>query len=441
MKLDHATYEAWLLDRAEGNLSPDQERMLDAFLHAHPDLAVDQEPLPRIAAGTEPFPGKESLLHAFPPSGAPAAARLNEFLAARLEGDLSAEQEKQLGHYLQEHPRAAKDAAAMAMSKVVAAPVPFEGKPRLERHFPPHGLPGTHNLTDFLIAEAEGDLTPNQRNALGQYVLRNPVAQREQRLVLAARLHPTALRFPWKEELLKREVRVLRLWARWAAAASIALLMGAGWWMIHKDTRPRTEIAQSEKLETPPAPEVLPAGQAKEKEPQPEVTDAIVPRKGTSRDLTAARGRSFRPTPVSACNKPEPEEPPHDEPTPEPDPPPPTPPPVREPAFPLASAWPMEHQAPGGRDDVHHITTPAQGHAASNQDLGVYVANKLRGDVLESPQRPTGLDARDMVAVADRAIAAVSSGHGGVQVQRSATRERIRLSLGRNFSISASRAR
>ena len=41
MILDRTTYEAWLLDRIEGNLTPAQERELDAFLAENPDLGTD----------------------------------------------------------------------------------------------------------------------------------------------------------------------------------------------------------------------------------------------------------------------------------------------------------------------------------------------------------------------------------------------------------------
>ena len=51
MKLDRTTYEAWLLDRIEGNLTPAQERELDAFLAAHPDLDADISGLPHVDTG------------------------------------------------------------------------------------------------------------------------------------------------------------------------------------------------------------------------------------------------------------------------------------------------------------------------------------------------------------------------------------------------------
>lgn len=438
MKLDRHTYEAWLLDRAEGNLSPEQERLLDAFLQAHPDLAVAQEPLPRIAAGTEPFPGKESLLHAFPPSGAPTAARLNDFLAARLEGDLSPEQEQQLDQYLYEHPEAAKDAAAMASAKVIAARAAYGAKARLERHFPPGGLPDAQRLGDFLIADAEGDLTGEQRAALRLYVHEHPAAQREQRLVLASRIQPAPLRFPWKQELKKREARVLPLWTRWAAAASIALLTSMGWWALRNDPQPVAGSVHVASHAAPPAAPAYTATALAQTPRQPEpIASTAHP---TTQRAAAARNRTVQQASASASNKPGPGMPPNEAPMPDPALPDPAPAPGKAATL-LAHASPREHAAPQPQDGSGEKAETAAAAASGGQDIGVYMANKLRGDVLESPQRPTGLDVHDMVALADRAIAAVSSGHGGVQVQRSATRERIRLSLGRNFSISASRAR
>ena len=163
-----------------------------------------------------------------------------------------------------------------------------------------------------------------------------------------------------------------------------------------------------------------------------------MPAKEVGRSLAAARGHSFRQTHGSACNKPEPEEPPREEPVTEPGPPGIAPPGEESK---LALALPSPGNLNTAEQPLHNGEASSQANTFAGQDVAVYAANKLRGAVLESPQRPTGLDVHDMVAVADRAIAAVSNGQGGVQVQRSATRERIRLSLGRNFSISASRAR
>jgi hypothetical protein len=73
--------------------------------------------------------------------------------------------------------------------------------------------------------------------------------------------------------------------------------------------------------------------------------------------------------------------------------------------------------------------------------VDTYLANKLRGDVLDAPKRQAGLDGADLLAMADRALGAVTNGQGGVHMERGKARERIRFKLGRNFSVSASRGR
>ncbi|MCB0779468.1 MAG: hypothetical protein KDC03_08060, partial [Flavobacteriales bacterium] len=78
MKLDRTTYEAWLLDRIEGRLTPDQERELAAFLLANPDLDPgEQDELPRVDADPGPGFDKDSLKQELPPRGAPDLRNLD----------------------------------------------------------------------------------------------------------------------------------------------------------------------------------------------------------------------------------------------------------------------------------------------------------------------------------------------------------------------------
>ncbi|MBK8583531.1 MAG: hypothetical protein IPL86_17510 [Flavobacteriales bacterium] len=142
MKLDKDTYEAWLLDRLEGRLSAAQEALLDAFLAEHPGLPVDQTQLPNIDGDELHFPLKDMLRKAYPPTGEPDAARLDDFLVARLEKDLDAEQLKQLERFLYEHPETEHQAALMALAKLPAVPVP--SMKTVRRYFPPRECP-MHN--------------------------------------------------------------------------------------------------------------------------------------------------------------------------------------------------------------------------------------------------------------------------------------------------------
>ncbi len=431
MKLDRTTYEAWLLDRAEGMLTPEQEEHLDAFLKAHPELAVHAGDLPKVHAAEEHFQEKGSLLRTFPPTGMPDAARIVDFLAARLEGELSPEQELELERYLYEHPEAAREAALMAKTKVKAGAVPLMQKANLEKHFPPQGLPNSHRLTDFLIADAEGDLSPEQHAALCRYLHDHPETQREHRLVAMARIPPEPVAFPWKKQMLKRETRVLPLWTRWAAAASVLLCIGMGLWVQIRSNRNDASLAQRTRPMAPATPlPAKPAAQAAQQLPKPAAQTNSPAQVQSAQPATSRVGKQRKSEAIPAVRQ---ESPQRVAPVPIP-----VEAPLEEPELAEAPAAPQETTPalPAGKAVPMASSTVSQG-----QDLAVFAANQLRGDVLATPKRSSGLDGNDLLAMADRAVGAVSNGAGCVQVQRSATREKIRFSLGRKFSISASRDR
>lgn len=442
MKLDRATYEAWLLDRLEGALTPEQERELDAFLAAHPELPVYAGELPKVDAGSGAFPDKSVLLHPLPPTGPIDAAHLDDFLAAKLEGDLTETQVHELGRYLYEHPEAARDAAAMAKAKVLAETVRLDEKEGLEKHLPPIGRPSAIHLNEFLIAQAEGDLDAVQLAALEQYLSLHPEARREQRLIAAARVLPLPVTFPLKQALLKREGRVLPLWTRWAAAASIALLLGMGWWWLGngRDTRP--QVAQTD--QRTPVPTVstqalVVTPHVQEPSADPDRVPATPPVAGATGSQTAPAG-AREPYMAPPGKQRTPQQPPV--PSTEKEQPAPVPEPVpSETEQPHLAQTSGSHAGAPANTELLAATAAAPTASTGGQDLGTYMANTLRRDLLDAPKRSTSLDGADVLAMADRAIGAVSKGQGGLHVQRSASRERVRLSLGRNFSISASRGR
>jgi len=246
VKLDRTTYEAWLLDRIDGKLSPEQERELDAFLAVNPDLHTEVMELPSISDDPMPFEMKAELKRSFPPVGVPDSARLNDFLVARLEGDLDRSQEQALDRFLYEHPEKQREARLMAAGKVNDAPIAFNEKPTIERHFPPMGSPDEHRLTDFLIAAEEGDLTEEQRAGLDRYLADHQEVRREKQLIAVSRVSPERVVFFSKEQLKKRRTKVIVLWPRLASAASIALLIGLAWWLLRDDADNTQRVAQKE---------------------------------------------------------------------------------------------------------------------------------------------------------------------------------------------------
>lgn len=448
MKPDRDTYEAWLLDRMEGRLDPQQERWLEDFLRANPDLPVTLGDLPAIDGGTSVFTAKEELRKSYPPTGLPDAARLDDFLVARSEQELSAEQERQLARYLYEHPGAERQAALMALARVPADAEPFPTKETLTRHFPPHGMPDAYRITDFLIADLEGDLSPEQHAALKHFLGEHAELQRTERSVAATRTVPEPMAFPEKAGLYRQRGRVVALWPRLAAAASIALVCSAAWWLMQE--RPLHDPGLA-RVETPVKP-VLPPASGATAETAPE------PRTPVATEVGAAAEKTIPAPRPSAIAKPGHDRGPETSPRRSGEAPLPTPAPKAEPvpapvpvhalpleepalaeALPPAEARPVQADGPVGR------TAPGEPAVAavqgSDNSLGTFVANTLRNDVLDKPERPTGLDAGDVLALADKALGAVTGGEGGVTVQRHGGSERMQLRLGRNLSISAARNR
>lgn len=458
MKLDRHTYEAWLLDRLEGVLTPDQEAALDAFLLENPDLLASSDPLPRVHTGTEPFPGKENLHRTFPPTGSPDAARLDDFLVARMEQELTSKQQQQLEQYLFEHPEAEQHAALMALAKAPNDPLAFSEKEKLQRHFPPHGLPDVHRLTDFLIADLEGDLTAVQQKALQAYLAGNADARREQELVNATRVKSELLPYPAKADLKKREVRVFSLWARLAVAASVMLLLGAGWWILREGSVKDSGIAKVETQQVMPGPSSVgstnkasvednstsPIHHEATRTAQPAEENDGVQRKEVSTSGKVKSGESKTLDPLYKIEQEqEPEAPPQ-----VPSSPMPTMDrlPVKEPTL---AQLPVQPSKPMGA--TSSVTTPVAANGneemamvdtrSAGQSLGTFVANAVRGEVLAAPKRADKLDGDDALALADKAVGAVTGGRGGVELKRTADGERIKLRIGRNLSFSASTGR
>ena len=463
MILDRTTYEAWLLDRIEGNLTPAQERELDAFLAENPDLGTDITGLPTIDAGaSDPIDWKNGLKKRLPPTGMPDVSRLNEFLVARLEGDLDKTQELALHKFLFEHPEHEQDAKRVAASKSVAEQVPFGHKPTIERNFPPQGIPDAHRLTDFLIAAQEGDLSPEQQHALVGYLAAHPEARRDERLVAAARVTSERIIFRGKEGLKKREVRVIALWQRYAAAASIALLLGFAWWVMRGEQADGPAIARKEKV-TPVLPEknttqdpgTQVQGKQKEQRPQgPEGETLREPKQGHEGEQGAAGSRPHlrEDAPVGKDGDPAEQQQPAPFVVPvDPEPEPQfveSPEPVQQEPAPALAQDPLptpKEESQGTQVAVLQEERPATASvdhpSEGGTPVGTVLANTVRNGVLETGARNEGLDRDDALAMVNKGLGAITGGEGGVEVQRKTTRDRWKVRLGKNLAISASTGR
>lgn len=445
-RIDRSNYEAWLLDRLEGRLAPSEEQELRAFLLANSELDPGDEGLPGIAAGPHALDEdlKAALKRALPPTGEVTRGNLEDFLAARVEGDLGAEQEERLCDFLRAHPEHDRDARLFVLVKAIALEAAFAPKDALRRTLPPSGMPRMAELDDFLVAHMEGELSEEQARALDALIAASPEAARAARLMHAARIAPTDAAYPGKHGL-KRGARIIAIgaaawWRPLAAAASLALLLGLGWRWLDPD-RPRHEGAIAAKprpaeQSTPPVPASAawadePGGAAFATQERP--ADAQTPPKASTKERLPRVPPTAQPGPSTPGDR-------------------------AAPAVPEGTEEQPIAQAPSGAareapaHDDRPIAEAAQPEAATRAaagapaqpapTLGHALAALVRERVLEQPSpEPRPLDAGDVVAAADKGLRAIGGEHAGLTVARDpkGRGRSFELRLGRNLAVSARR--
>lgn len=449
MILDRTTYEAWLLDRMEGNLTHDQERQLEAFLLANPDLSGEDGGLDDdafIGADNVPFEDKGSLKRALPPQGAPNEQTIGDFLIALHEGDLSKEQEEALRLFMAAHPGFEREAKLTASARAMGKDTVFEGKDLLVRTFPPQGLPDVHRLDDFLVARLEGDLTLQQRAALDKLLASDANAAEQWALMSRAVVQRETVVFEGKEQLKKKETRVIPIgsagWMRLAAAASIALVLGLGWAIFKQSGGPdpvgpglandQPVVPKQEQLPgekdggstgagNPSQVKQEPGTLKSEEQAQPSGPNTVVAPDQRTEDhapapqRVAPEQRGVNDLPMLAQTQ-----------------------------RPALERDPLQARPVGVVPTTGPAPAPLEEALASAPEhltIGQVLTGAVRREVLGQPgveQRT--LDGNDAVAAIDKGLGALSGERAGLEAQRTAKRSRFRLQLG-GMAVSASRGR
>lgn len=428
MKIDRDTYEAWLLDRLEGRLSAAQERALDAFLAANPDLPGALGDLPSIDVEMASFGDRAGLKRSFPPQGLPDAARIDDFLIARGEGDLSPDQLKAVERFLFEHPEQERTARLVAAARVPALLVPMLAKAKLEKHFPPVGMPDRARIMEFLIAAAEGDLDADRMAMLKVLVAGDAGLQSEQRRVQAARIAADPVIYANKEGLKKGRGRVVPLWSarvpmvRFAAAASLLLLLGLAWWLLREAPAAGGEVARKD------APATQRPSTAPVEAEQPGVRVQMPPANKAGREAFApseAPVPEHRKEASTPLEVPVPVQPGEEEPNVAQQPTPPAHEPVSVPEV----VTPLQQEAP---------VLQAAAAPTGSYTVRELLATELRERVLDRPADDRPLDGKDAVALADKGLKGLTRGTGGVEVHRTTKRDRFKIRLGEGLAFSGS---
>jgi hypothetical protein len=136
MKIDRNNYEAYLLDLLEGRLTAEEERLVRDFLLLHPDCAGPAADLaPWVLEQRErSFPDREKLKKHLPHAGSELTdTNFDLFSIARLEHDLSPEQEKIHESLVAGDDTKKQEWNAWQRTKLIPPRVVFPGKRRLKR--------------------------------------------------------------------------------------------------------------------------------------------------------------------------------------------------------------------------------------------------------------------------------------------------------------------
>lgn len=448
-RIDHSNYEAWLLDRLEGNLSAEQEAVLAEYLRAHPELDVLMDELPTLHELDDRLEqaDKDALKRSLPPTGLPGEP-LDDFLIARLEGDLTSAQAEALRVYLVEHPEHHRAERIYALTRLVPEAVAFAEKKDLERHLPPRGMPSFHTLDDHLVARLEGDLDDAQGSALAAFLAANPDAQWQWRLMQRTRVPAEAVVFATKDEL-KKGGKVIALgaarssWAlRLRVAATVVVLLGLATWALLRTPPTSTGPALVEQ----PRKEAVDPTLGDPDVAVQDVDDTSAPAiQDPSAEPDPLEERSARPSRVSPVPPAESSAPmAQQEQAPEQqrnsiDPLELRDPLQSEPA--LQAALPVDAELPGN-DALAFEAAPSPELRSEGIPLGTFLAGVVRKRILDPDAEETRpLDTDDAVAAVDKGLRVVAGTHAGLAMDREADGRvsRFDLRLGRNLAISAGR--
>lgn len=241
MKITKENIEAWLLDLSEGSLSAVQEKEIRAFLRQHPELGLSADDL-GDAPVIEPLPNETSNWTSIKKeSGWPRVEEEKEnFLIGKLEGTLSAEEEKELNDRLLNDEKLAREWAVYRSLKLKAS----ENEKSLMISFLKFSsaIITTENYRDqFIIAAETGDATRLQQ--VDAFIKQHAFAAAEWEMVNQLKLVPVLNeRMPFKEQLKKREGGLVllsprTLYASIAVAAAVILFFGWGWF-AQDNTKP-----------------------------------------------------------------------------------------------------------------------------------------------------------------------------------------------------------
>lgn len=137
MDINRNNYEAFLLDLLEGRLSVAEQRKLDDFLKQYPEFVADLPDLDLLSLEKPQlcYPLRDQLKKKFPTEDTTISAdNFDLFSIARMEGDLSSQQEEEHRYLVSVDDKRQEEWLAWQKTRLHAEPVSFPGKNKLKRN-------------------------------------------------------------------------------------------------------------------------------------------------------------------------------------------------------------------------------------------------------------------------------------------------------------------
>lgn len=257
MNINRENYQEYAMEWLEGTLGTADHAAFVRFLDANPDIRYELEDLteaiqiePEAKSGTPDFSSLKQNINLKSPNH----HNINEFIIARMDGELNEVSCQQLEAWLLQNPEYLRDVAALEATRLQPdQTVTFSDKGLLQQQIAIRGgRIQKEQLEELIVASMEGELSDADQQELEVYLAAHPEAADMQIAFRFTRLSPDySLVFSDKASLKQKVVVPLQVtrtvWLRGlAVAASLALL--AGLFLMGPDEEtvvvpPTTEIA------------------------------------------------------------------------------------------------------------------------------------------------------------------------------------------------------
>lgn len=211
-------------------------------------------------------------------------------LLDHIEGRLSKQQSALLKAFVNSHPELGSwEQLTAELPQLTAPQLSFPAKDQLFQ--PGEADQPTYSPSDeTMIKAVEGMASESEQAQLQQWLQNSPELRQTYRLFGLTKLKPdTNIVFPHKQKLRKTALLATRPgFARWSAAAAIALLAGWGWWFMANDVPPAAPNAQvmvaNTQVETPK--NELPPKNIEQEKPLPKNRASQVPKNQKAQPAT-----------------------------------------------------------------------------------------------------------------------------------------------------------